>query len=833
MTGWRMAPVVVLRQAGFALEILDPLGHPELPSGAAELRREAAELRLAATAVIGRLRDHDLPGRQAATSMIGMLRPLPQRVLDDADPYVRNAVSDYQARATDLVAHWQRWTADYRRVMGESRLAVAGAFRSDRLRDVLLLSNDAAYPELRRWLDAFRGAGGGHTRKMCDLLAMYLQRVATKNETHSHFGPVAVGRMDPDVRGIQWTAGHPTDARAYFSHWAAEELARAFSRDAALRDHVRPRRLPMAFVRDGRVDRYAFTTMLGFSADADFRRVDGGELTRAEQWLWERCDGEATRAELRAAWVTGGGDPDRLGAAVDRLAGAGWLVAEFEIPVGEPDPLRGLRAILDGIGTPAAAAAASEVDEFQADLGEFVRSTVDDRAEIFRRGKERFEKLTGVAASRGAGEHYADRAIFYEDMHSGLREVRIGRNVADFLAGELGIVYQVALAAPRLRLTREREVLRDWAGRRFRPAQNVPLDQFYAAFFADRDAIARECGPIEAEVGALQRSLTDALVGDRLDLPEVVVEPARVAEILAGQPAGPAAVCNPDVMIAAADRAALEAGRFTAVIGDLHAVREILTHTCFAPIAQDYQPDLLPSIHGGYQSLLDPDELLVDLIRDHPMKTEVQLEYPGWHLELVGRSPKPRSEVLQPAQLYVAVGADRLELRAHGVDGRLRLLAPLASGATIRHDPLAVFSFPRHFGDSILRVDHVDHLPRIRCGRVVLQRETWRVPAAEFGGRRLDGQPVANDPAADFYAACQLRDRLGLPRRMFAKVPGERKPLYLDWDAPLLVRQLFRMAGDTGRVELSEMLPDPDQRWLEIDGQRFTSELRCAAFSVA
>ncbi len=457
---------------------------------------------------------------------------------------------------------------------------------------------------------------------------------------------------------------------------------------------------------------------------------------------------------------------------------------------------------------------------------------MDDRAEIFRRSKERFQKLTGVAASRGAGRHYADRAIFYEDMHSGLRDVRIGGNVAEFLAGELGIVYQVALAVPRLRLAREREVLSDWARQRFRIGETVPLDRFYAAFFADREAIADRCAPVEAEVAALQRSLTDALVGDRLDAAEVVVEPDRVAEILADQPSGPPTLCNPDVMIAAADREALAAGRFTAVIGDLHAVRELLTHTCFAPIAQRYQPDLLPSIHAAYRSLLAPDELLVDLIRDHPMKTEVQLQYPGWHLELVGRSPKPRSQVLQPARLSVTVTAGGLELRAHGVEGRLRLLAPLASGATIRHDPLAVFSFPRHFGDSILHVDHVEHLPRIRCGRVVLQRETWRVPATEFRGRRLDGQPVANDTAADYYAACQLRDRLGLPRRMFAKVPGERKPVYLDWDAPLLVRQVFRLAGDTGVVELSEMLPDPDQRWLEVDGQRFTSELRCAAFSV-
>ncbi len=66
------------------------------------------------------------------------------------------------------------------------------------------------------------------------------------------------------------------------------------------------------------------------------------------------------------------------------------------------------------------------------------------------------------------------------------------------------------------------------------------------------------------------------------------------------------------------------------------------------------------------------------------------------------------------------------------------------------------------------------------------------------------------------------------------KFGHEPKPVYVDWHAPLLVRQFFRLAGAAGpddTVEISEMLPGPDQLWLRMGQHGYTSELRCAVFS--
>lgn len=47
----------------------------------------------------------------------------------------------------------------------------------------------------------------------------------------------------------------------------------------------------------------------------------------------------------------------------------------------------------------------------------------------------------------------------------------------------------------------------------------------------------------------------------------------------------------------------------------------------------------------------------------------------------------------------------------------------------------------------------------------------------------------------------RLSSELGLPRHALVKVPGEPKPIYVDWLAPLLVRQLCRLAARNANAE--------------------------------
>jgi len=114
------------------------------------------------------------------------------------------------------------------------------------------------------------------------------------------------------------------------------------------------------------------------------------------------------------------------------------------------------------------------------------------------------------------------------------------------------------------------------------------------------------------------------------------------------------------------------------------------------------------------------------------------------------------------------------------------------------------------------------HSPRITIGRTVWRRETWDIPAAQ-------------GPQCPEAAAGWARDR-GMPQQVFALVPGETKPVYVDFDSPVLTRilsrYLRRAAADapSRTARFTEMLPAPQDCWLaDEDGQRYTSELRLVA----
>ena len=70
---------------------------------------------------------------------------------------------------------------------------------------------------------------------------------------------------------------------------------------------------------------------------------------------------------------------------------------------------------------------------------------------------------------------------------------------------------------------------------------------------------------------------------------------------------------------------------------------------------------------------------------------------------------------------------------------------------------------------------------------------------------------------------------------MFARSPLERKPRYVDFDSPSLCRTLIRFVAPAREqapnapVTFTEMLPGPQDCWLESDAGHHTSELRVVA----
>ena len=126
------------------------------------------------------------------------------------------------------------------------------------------------------------------------------------------------------------------------------------------------------------------------------------------------------------------------------------------------------------------------------------------------------------------------------------------------------------------------------------------------------------------------------------------------------------------------------------------------------------------------------------------------------------------------------------------------------------------------------------HTPRLRCGKVIVQRRAWTVAATDLAPGKYTG--VSSNLVV---AIEKLRAERNLPRFVFIR-PTEKalrrsgaegrdkdtKPVFIDLESYLFLEIFYRWLTKAGELEVTEMLPAPDQLlWQEPDG-RHTFELR-------
>jgi hypothetical protein len=125
------------------------------------------------------------------------------------------------------------------------------------------------------------------------------------------------------------------------------------------------------------------------------------------------------------------------------------------------------------------------------------------------------------------------------------------------------------------------------------------------------------------------------------------------------------------------------------------------------------------------------------------------------------------------------------------------------------------------------------HTPRLRVGDVIVQRRTWTIDERELSVAKH------STSAQRMIAVQSLRAERMLPRRVFVRPPElavsrsvgdprsvDAKPSFVDLDSYPFVEIMIKALRRYGGLELSEMLPTPEQSaWKDADGTR-SFELR-------
>ncbi|HET7499714.1 MAG TPA: lantibiotic dehydratase [Kofleriaceae bacterium] len=709
------------------------------------------------------------------------------------------AERDRQQRAADALI-----AAEHARTVG----LIEALADEPRFREAVCWQNREV---LHNCLDKLRSGGASERNRRIRTAIRYLQRYAVKNDTIGFFGPVGWGRIEPARDGVVFTPGPALVElrRVYFERWPIEILAEQAERDPAAFAQLRPRRRPFSWVEDARL-----------------HQPQGAPrpLTTAESFVLRHADGSLTVGELadRAAATGDAGGPDRpsVMTALEALAAERLIALSLHLPAEVLEVEAWLRAALERIPeADARARLLAPLDRLEARRDQVAAAAGDpaalDRA-IGALEQEFSSATAGLSAKRGHGRMYAGRQIFFEDCRRAVT-LEVGGGWLRRLAPALTMLFESArwfsweiaqgyrreLAALHHRLAG-----RSGHGR-------VPLGALLSASRELFTGDGQVASPILVRTQqALQQRWLEvfALPDAALDRSSVTLSSAACAErarqrFMAPGPGWPRARHHsPDLMLAARSAEAAARGDGLAVLGELH----VATNTLLMSHAVAMHPDRDVLVDDW---VVDMGDAIVSPVQASADRASFVTPAPReLHVELgQAMSWRAREHVLQGGDLYCEQVGERVVVRSRVRALELDLIAFMdhyLSAAAAPHYRL----LPRRH-----------HWPRITLDTLVISRERWHQTKAELWD-------LVAPAATSYEAVVRWAKRLGLPRFVFATVPPEPKPIYVDFGSPVQVEIFVAYLRNASELGLSEMLPGHDELWLcDAQGQRYTSELRIAA----
>jgi hypothetical protein len=653
--------------------------------------------------------------------------------------------------------------------------------------------------------DALVWQGHGDAEGAALGAAEILDRACTKTDPMLFGSPVAWAAIERQDDAVACRAGARFVDRedVHFEHAAIDRLAQALAGRPGMRAWAAPRRSP------------------GVRLDGDRLHLpsEAIELSPALAALLRACDGERT-ARAIAAELAGAASPpgparwpdtEAVLAMLERWAEQGLILWSFELPVAGQSPQSALRAQLERIDDPALAGPAlAALDALEEARGAVARAagSADSVARTLRAAEQAVARTSGAFGAVTDPTDASGRVVYRERRRDVAVRLSIdalqglGNALSLVLASNRWLMHEIA-AGHRAALDTVYDELRTRTG-----TDSIPSLGFfgvaYPVFvtFSATGTSARPPYVLDAQHrfhAAWSRVLSVDRAARAVQRRSADLAAAVQAELAAPGPGWPTGR-HQCVGLSVADERAGTArpGECTFVLDEIQWFHSF---------------DVAWRLHP------DPPSLLAAIARDLPSRVNLvgpkawiytRAALPGGAQDLDvecadGRSGQPRERTVALAETFVARADGRLVVRTY--DGR-RSWDILAFVDTIlQHESsLPVLPIEALAGQPAAR-----HVPRITIDDLVVRREGWRFSRAElsFAWSSTPGERLAG--------ARRWADAHGLPRFIHARSAFVRRPElrhYVDLTSSSYVERLAEQIRADPEIEVTEMIPNPQQSWL-------------------
>jgi len=801
-SAYRIVSPFLIRLAGVPFDVLEELATPKACAAARDLlaqEKELHQLKSAALEFVSR-RDSGLSSEEFAAwrTTIRQDKIPEQKIPHALQEYTRAATATGHARS-QLEHQLKEELSRARRALLQTSQRILPryfVFGSGQVHHLIDRSGGELSPRNSRIRERERH------------LLLYLQRIAAKNDTFGEFGPSAWGLARQSGSALNFEPRPGIACREVFlERWTAHALAAAINSDPQTFLEHRPRLNPNGILIDNR-----------------FVFVDSGlpiDLTPHELSILARCNGATPIHTLiqspngdKSAAVPGNGELDVIRGLIAKKI----LIAALEVRALEPFAFQILHddiaAWREGAARQRWLPLANSLLKSTADFSGTTEPS--QRQQILSAARAQLSQL-GAERKPGQRSLYAAVNPIAEEC---FRDCRF--EISETLVDEV-----VTEAEPWIDFWRDNYAFvasRVAAGLRMvleKTGKNaLPLPAFLRACETAKLPLTGP-GLVALAVMAFQEIKT--AFRERLKphahLAEYELTAADchfVRENFSYQKFDEFTFPSGDLQLAAKTQDAILRGEYHWILSELHPAAATLHHCMYwscpdhAALSRALQLSTSgkPFFHFGFFAAdftAHTTVRIFDALPEQAFFASPQRGNPRWHS-------------VSPAQAEVFIEQDGdVALRAGG-----QYLGSFARNWII---PLGFHPF--QFGLA-------PHTPRLRCGRVIVQRRSWTVSSEEMGDGNFAGL------SRDLVLAIErLRAAKDWPRFVYIR-PSEKalrrsgaegrdkdtKPVFIDLESYLFLEIFHRWLSKAGELEITEMLPTPDELWWhEADGRR-TFELR-------